>query len=164
MSRPLSLVDGALDPARDTAGTARQLTLTLPAAITGALLTTVPAAFHGRINDVLLSALALAVADWSRRHGRGAGNAVLIDLEGHGREEIFADVDLSRTVGWFTSLFPVRLDPGTLDLDEALAGGPALGRALKIIKEQLHALPRQRAWLWPAPLPKPADRITACRL
>ena len=52
-----------------------------------------------------------------------------------------ADVDLSRTVGWFTSLFPVRLDPGALDLDEAMAGGAALGRALKIIKEQLRALP-----------------------
>ena len=103
-----------------------------------------PAAFHGGINDVLLTGLVLAVADWCRRRGRGAGqasHAVLLDLEGHGREEIFADVDLSRTVGWFTSLFPVRLDPGALDLDEALAGGPALGRALKLIKEQLRALP-----------------------
>ncbi len=44
-------------------------------------------------------------------------------------------------MGWFTSLFPVRLDLGTLDLDEAMAGGPALGRALKVIKEQLHAVP-----------------------
>ena len=142
LSEPsLSLVDGALDPTRDTAGTAQYLTLTLPAAITGPLLTTVPATFHGRINDVLLSGLVLAIAQWRRRHGGDAGNAVLLDLEGHGREEIFEDVDLSRTVGWFTSLFPVRLDPGALDLDEALAGGPALGRALKIIKEQLRALP-----------------------
>ena len=45
------------------------------------------------------------------------------------------------TVGWFTSLFPVRLDPGALDLEEAMAGGGALGRALKSIKEQLRALP-----------------------
>ena len=66
---------------------------------------------------------------------------MLLDLEGHGREEIFADVDLSRTVGWFTSQFPVRLDVGALDLEEALAGGPALGVALKRIKEQLRALP-----------------------
>ena len=76
-------------------------------------------------------------AAWSE----ALSTAVLLDLEGHGREEIFADVDLSRTVGWFTSLFPVRLDPGALDLDEALAGGPALGRALKLIKEQLRAVP-----------------------
>ena len=69
------------------------------------------------------------------------GTAVLIDLEGHGREEIFADVDLSRTVGWFTSLFPVRLDAGALDLAGGLGGRPALGRALKSIKEQLRAVP-----------------------
>ena len=50
-------------------------------------------------------------------------------------------VDLTRTVGWFTSLYPVRLDPGLLDLEEALSGGPALGRALKTIKEQLRAVP-----------------------
>ena len=66
---------------------------------------------------------------------------MLLDLEGHGREEVFGDVDLTRTVGWFTSLYPVRLDPGRLDLDEALAGGAALGRALKTIKEQLRAVP-----------------------
>ena len=66
---------------------------------------------------------------------------MLLDLEGHGREEMFADLDLSRTVGWYTSLFPVRLDLGALDLEAALAGGEALGRALKSIKEQLRALP-----------------------
>src|SRR5262249_23963820 len=123
-----SLVERPLDRDRDTACTARHLTLTLPATVAGPLLTRVPVAFHGRINDVLLTALVLAIADW--RRGRGGSNAALVDVEGHGREQIFEDIDLSRTVGWFTSLFPVRLDPGTLDLDEALAGGPALGRAV----------------------------------
>ena len=67
---------------------------------------------------------------------------MLVDLEGHGREQqLFEGVDLTRTVGWFTSLFPVRLDAGALDLEEALAGGAALGQALKRIKEQLRALP-----------------------
>ena len=144
----LLLAQDRLDPARDTLGRAGHLTLTLPSAVTQALLTRVPAAFHGGINDVLLTGLALAVADWCRRHVQGAGastrgasHAVLLDLEGHGREEVFGDVDLTRTVGWFTSLYPVRLDPGRLDLDEALAGGAALGRALKTIKEQLRAVP-----------------------
>ena len=137
----LSLIDGALDPVRDVSGTAGHLTLTLPAELTTALLTRVPAAFHGGINDVLLTGLAVAIADWCRRRGRGSSAAVLLDLEGHGREEVFADVELSRTVGWFTSLFPLRLDLGGLDLEEALAGGAALGRALKLIKEQLRALP-----------------------
>ena len=54
---------------------------------------------------------------------------------------MFGDIDLTRTVGWFTSLYPVRLDPGPLDLEDALAGGAALGRALKTIKEQLRAVP-----------------------
>ena len=115
--------------------------------LTAALLTRVLAAFHGGINDVLLTGLALAVADWCRRHGHGGGHgpgqAVLFDLEGHGREEIFADLDLSRTVGWYTSLFPVRLELGALNVEEALAGGAALGRALKSIKEQLRAVPNK---------------------
>ena len=140
-SPSLSLVEGALDPSRDINGTAGRLTLTLPAALTGALLTRVPAAFHGGINDVLLTGLVVAIADWCRRRGRGSGGGVLLDLEGHGREEVFGDIDLSGTVGWFTSLFPVRLDPGALDVEDAMAGGGALGRALKSIKEQLRALP-----------------------
>ena len=91
-----------------------------------------------------LTALVVAVAGWRRRraHGKGTSNAVLIDLEGHGREEqLFEGVDLTRTVGWFTSLFPVRLDAGGLDLEEALRGGAALGEALKRIKEQLRRVP-----------------------
>jgi non-ribosomal peptide synthase protein (TIGR01720 family) len=137
----LRLFEGSLVAERDVAGAARHVTLELAASVTGPLLTTVPAAFHGGINDVLLSALALAVAAWARRHRRPGGPAVVLDLEGHWRAESFAGVDLSRTVGWFTSLYPVRLDADGLDLDEALAGGPALGRAVKRFKEQLRAVP-----------------------
>src|SRR5262249_19848593 len=140
----LALVDGALDRARDVHGAARHLTLRLPSAATQLLLTRVPTVFHGGINDALLTALVLAVADWCRRRGRGkgqVGQAVLLDLEGHGREDIFPELDLSRTIGWFTSLYPVRLDPGGIDLDDALQAGPALGRALKSIKEQLREVP-----------------------
>src|SRR5262249_24803610 len=102
--RALSLVGGSLDPARDTIGTAGRLTLTLPAAVTQGLLTRVPAAFHCGIQHVLLTGLALAIAQWCGRRGRGASTAVLVDVEGHGREEVWSDIDLSRTVGWFTSL------------------------------------------------------------
>jgi len=61
-------------------------------------------------------------------------------VEGHRREAKFADVDLSRTVCWFTSPYPLRLDVGPADLSDALTGGPALGRAVKSIKEQLRAV------------------------
>ncbi|NEQ64891.1 MAG: amino acid adenylation domain-containing protein [Symploca sp. SIO2D2] len=93
---------------------------------TRALLGSVNEAYHTQINDLLLSALLLSLAEWT-------GNSkVLIDLEGHGREELFEDVDLSRTVGWFTSLFPVLLE---LPTDYQLA------EVIKLIKEQLRAIP-----------------------
>ena len=136
--------DEALEPQEGALTSVRHLTLRLPAEVTVSLLTTVPAAFHGRVNDVLLTALVVAVAGWRRRRapGKGTSNAVLIDLESHGREEqLFEGVDLTRTVGWFTSLFPVWLDAGGLDLEEALRGGAALGEALKRIKEQLRRVP-----------------------
>ncbi|KAA6214828.1 amino acid adenylation domain-containing protein [Streptomyces albofaciens JCM 4342] len=129
-----------LDRTRDVGSTTRSLTVTLPAPATTALLTAVPEAFHARVDDILLAALALAVVD--RRRGRGeTGSQVLIDLEGHGREEIVPGADLSRTVGWFTSLYPVRLDPGPFDRAEVWAGGPAAGQVVKRIKEQLRAVP-----------------------
>ncbi|MFF5207512.1 condensation domain-containing protein, partial [Streptosporangium sp. NPDC000396] len=122
-----------LDPTVDTFGTQGHLTLELPSEITEPLLTRLPAAFHGRVNDVLLAGLALAMARWSGQ------DSVLIDLEGHGREEIFPGVDLSRTVGWFTTMYPVRLNPGQADWADLQ--GPTAARAIKRVKEQLRAIP-----------------------
>ncbi|MFF8592594.1 amino acid adenylation domain-containing protein [Streptomyces sp. NPDC015220] len=129
-----------LDPARDTHATARTLRLTLEPEITRAVLTEVPAAFHAEINDVLITAYALAVADW-RRRTRADGDAVLVEVEGHGREEIADGVDLGRTVGWFTTTYPLRVDLGAPDWPEVWAGGPSAGRVLKQVKEQLRAVP-----------------------
>ncbi|MFF0383225.1 non-ribosomal peptide synthase/polyketide synthase [Streptomyces sp. NPDC004286] len=130
-----------LDPARDTVAATRYLSLTLPPEITEPLLSRAPAAFGAGVNDVLLTAFALAVGDW-RARVLGAdrpGGPVLVDLEGHGREEeIAGDADLSRTVGWFTSVVPVRLDPGP---DATLEDGPALDAALARVREHLAALP-----------------------
>ncbi|MET9694902.1 amino acid adenylation domain-containing protein [Streptomyces sp. NPDC006514] len=131
-----------LDPARDVIATSGNLTLTLPSSIAGALLSRVPAVFHAGVNDVLLTGFALAVADWRRRRGTDVPG-VLIDLEGHGREELVPGADVSRTAGWFTSLFPVGLVPGVEahEWDQVWAGGPVVGRAVKAVKEQLRALP-----------------------
>ncbi|MFD0905913.1 condensation domain-containing protein, partial [Actinomadura sediminis] len=130
-----------LDPAADTFGGARHHTVGLPADVTAPLLADVPAAFHGRVGDVLLTGLALAVAEWRRDRGVTDETAVLVDLEGHGREEIVPGVDLSRTVGWFTSIFPVRLDAGWVEPTDVREGGQAVGTALKRVKEQLREIP-----------------------
>ena len=140
------LFAGSLDRGRDVAGSAGHLTLRLSGAVTAALLTRVAGRYYGGIEDVLLTGLSLAVLDWCRRRGGVGGQALpvpalLVDVEGHGREDVFADVDLSRTVGWFTSLYPVRLDLAGVELSAALSGGSALGRALKRVKEQLRRLP-----------------------
>lgn len=84
-----------------------------------------PAAFHGEVGDVLPAALALAVRRW-----RGTGGPVTVDLERHGREDAFG-LDLSRTVGWFTAVHPVRLDPGDGDAVDAV----------RRVKEQLRTVP-----------------------
>ncbi|MET7612942.1 amino acid adenylation domain-containing protein, partial [Streptomyces seoulensis] len=133
-----------LDAERDTAEHTRTITTRLDARWTGPLLTTAPAAFHAGVDDVLLTALALAIRAW--REDRGTGrmddSAVLIDLEGHGREQLADHIDLSRTVGWFTSLYPVRLDPGPgRVLDPARFDATLIDRAVKVIKEQLRAIP-----------------------
>ncbi|WP_449066339.1 condensation domain-containing protein, partial [Planomonospora algeriensis] len=122
-----------LDPVRDTFGTQRHLTLELPPEVTEPLLTRIPAAFHGRVGDVLLAGLALAVARCTGRE------SVLLDLEGHGREEITGEADLSRTTGWFTTVYPVRLDPGPADWTDL--HGATAARAIKRVKEQLRAIP-----------------------
>jgi amino acid adenylation domain-containing protein/non-ribosomal peptide synthase protein (TIGR01720 family) len=94
------------------------------------LLQDVPKAYQTQINDVLLTALVLVLSKWTN------ADSVLFNLEGHGREEIIEDVDLSRTVGWFTTMFPVILKLGTIDQEN-------LGNALKSVKEQLRAIPHK---------------------
>ncbi|MCP2167076.1 non-ribosomal peptide synthetase [Goodfellowiella coeruleoviolacea] len=101
----LSLGSRAADPARDTTADSGSLSVTVPAAPSAALLGPAAAAWSASTQDLLLAALASAVA---HRHD---GTALVVDVEGHGREEdAVPGADVSRTVGWFTSVFPVRLD------------------------------------------------------
>jgi non-ribosomal peptide synthase protein (TIGR01720 family) len=106
---------------------ARTVSVALDRAETRALLQEVPQAYNTQINDVLLSALALALASWIGH------STVRINLEGHGREELFDGTDVSRTVGWFTTIFPVNLD---------LRGLAGPGCVVKSVKEQLRRIPQ----------------------
>jgi non-ribosomal peptide synthase protein (TIGR01720 family) len=93
---------------------------------TRTLLTEVPQVYNTQINDSMLAALALATTAWTGEH------SILVDLEGHGREEIAPDTDVSRTVGWFTTIYPVLL---FIEEDRSP------GTVLKQVKEQLRKLP-----------------------
>ncbi len=127
-----------VSPDLDTWGSAGTLAIDLDIATTQSLLGDVPAAFHAGVQDVLLIAFALAVAEFL---GTGA-EPVGIDVEGHGRDdELAADVDLSRTVGWFTAKYPVALSVGGVDWSQVVAGGAGLGVVVKDAKEYLRALP-----------------------
>jgi amino acid adenylation domain-containing protein/non-ribosomal peptide synthase protein (TIGR01720 family) len=107
---------------------ARSVLVSLSVEETSALLHEVPAAYRTQINDVLLTALVQTFTQWTKDH------SLLVDLEGHGREAITNDIDLSRTVGWFTTIFPVLL---------SLEGIFQPGEALKAIKEQLRDVPNR---------------------
>jgi amino acid adenylation domain-containing protein/non-ribosomal peptide synthase protein (TIGR01720 family) len=132
------LVDGLLDAARDVTGTEGRLTLTLPVQDTTPLTGQVPTAFRSGIQDVLLTALSLALG--RRRAGDGA--PVVLDVESHGRHEhLYNGVDLSRTVGWFTSIHPVRLEAAALPWAEASRAGDALAAAVAGTRRQLRAVP-----------------------
>ncbi|MEB3357178.1 MAG: amino acid adenylation domain-containing protein [Synechococcales bacterium] len=111
---------------------ANRVTVSLSEADTRRLLQEVPGAYPVQINDLLLTALVLALEPWT------GARQLRLELEGHGREDLpgewATDIDLSRTVGWFTSLFPVSLD---------LTAAPTLGAALKQVKETLRVVPNR---------------------
>ncbi|MFH8609681.1 non-ribosomal peptide synthase/polyketide synthase [Streptomyces sp. NPDC018029] len=105
----------------------RSLTVRLGVEATAALLRTLPDTYRTQANDVLLSALGRALCGWSGRE------RVVVDVEGHGREELFGELDISRTVGWFTTRYPVAL---------AVPEDAGWDTMLKQVKEQLRAVPR----------------------
>ncbi|HLK58956.1 MAG TPA: amino acid adenylation domain-containing protein, partial [Chthonomonadaceae bacterium] len=110
----------------NTVASERVIHVSLDEEETRALLSETPAVYHTQINDALLTALARSVCSWT------GGRRVRVNLEGHGRETPFGDVDLSRTVGWFTSLYPVLLElPPTSEW----------GETLKSVKESLRGVP-----------------------
>ncbi len=118
---PRDLETGAND-----VGSAEAVTETLSTGETRRLLQRVPAAYRTRIDDVLLTAVALGFRALTGR------SSLSLDLESHGRDEIRPDLDVARTVGWFTALYPVRLE---------LPANGGRTAALKVVKETLRAIP-----------------------
>jgi amino acid adenylation domain-containing protein/non-ribosomal peptide synthase protein (TIGR01720 family) len=116
------------DRGANTLDSAQGLSFELDERQTHDLLKAVPQRYHTEINDILLTALSLSLY---RFNGL---TDVAVMLEGHGREDILENVDVSRTVGWFTSMYPVVMQ---------LQPQQALGRQIKEIKELLHQFPHK---------------------
>lgn len=108
-------------------GQAKTVSVSLSLEETQALLSQVPPVYRTEVNDILLTALAQTLCRWTGQP------SVCVELEGHGREDLFDGVELSRTVGWFTTRFPVWLTPGE--------AGP--GAAIRAVKEQLRRIPHK---------------------
>jgi non-ribosomal peptide synthase protein (TIGR01720 family) len=112
----------------NTVGSAARVVVELSEEETQALLQEAPKAYRTQINDVLLTALAASLGQWSDE------GEIVVELEGHGREEVANGVDVTRTVGWFTSIYPVRL--------RRAAQEGEWGKRLQAMKEQLRAIPQ----------------------
>jgi len=123
---PTASLPDAIDEGPDVFSSNRTVSISLDEEATRALLQDVPAAYGTRIDDVLLTALARA---WSARTG---ADALHVDLEGHGRADLVDGLDLSRTVGWLTTLYPALF---------TLPAGGDPGATLKAVKEQVRAIP-----------------------
>lgn len=117
-----------LDSGENLFASSRTVTVSLDAEQTRALIHDVPSVYETRIDEVLLTALLLSLTRWT------GGESVLVDLEGHGRQDVVKGCDVSRTVGWFTTLYPAQL---------TLNGGRDLGETLKSVKEQVRGIPHQ---------------------
>jgi len=111
----------------NTEASARSVTVALGAEETQTLLRQAPKVYRTQIHETLMAGFAQCFARWT------GDPLLLIDLEGHGREELFQQVNLSRTVGWFTAIYPVLLD---------LSGVEGQRETLKAVKEQFRQTPQ----------------------
>jgi len=134
------------DPATDTWASLRQQNIVVDAAQTRSLLEVLDAA-GVEMRDFLLAALTVTVASWRIARGEDARGGALVAVEGHGREDTLVGdgVDTSATLGWFTSVYPVRFGASDCPVDVDLAGRePALARALvRSVTDQLAAVPNR---------------------
>jgi non-ribosomal peptide synthase protein (TIGR01720 family) len=119
-------IDYQNNETQNTIASTAEVSTILNAEQTRTLLEEVPKAYKTQINDILLTALLQSFNQWTNLP------SLLIDLEAHGREDLFSDVDLSRTVGWFTTIFPVVLK---------LDNNRNLEVIIKSVKEQLRQIP-----------------------
>ncbi|MFI2233578.1 amino acid adenylation domain-containing protein [Nocardia testacea] len=132
----------AIDPTTDTHASVHRFLVEVPADTAEVVLTGVPALYRTNPEAPLLAALALAVRNWRSRRGVDCATT-RVRLHGDGRVDSgLPGSDLTRTVGWFDTAYPVALDLTEIDPRAALAAGPVTAALLRSVKEQLVAAPR----------------------
>lgn len=126
-------VDFEGDPSRNTVASIEEISIGLDVAQTQALLEVATQTYHAQVNEMLLTVLGQTLKSWMQ------STTVLVDLEGHGRDldgqnlQDLAELDVSRTVGWFTAVYPLRLE---------IPSDP-MAEQLRLVKEQLRSVPHQ---------------------
>ena len=120
--------DFPLETDSNKLSSAKAITVGLNESETRGLLQDVPGVYNTQINDVLLTALVTSCSQWTGE------KTLIVDLEGHGREDLWSDIDISRTVAWFTTMFPVRLEHSDIE---------QIAKTLKAVKEQLRRIPNR---------------------
>ena len=116
------------DEGSDDVASAETIIFSLTGEETGYLVEKMPGSLHLHVQDMLLTAFARALGRWTGKR------SFLIDLEGHGRDTVMDDIDLSRTVGWCTAIYPVVADLGLSD---------QYGTQLAAMRRQLSAVPQR---------------------
>jgi len=119
-------VDLPLSRERNTEDSVQELRVVFPREKTERLIRSIPEVYRTGVNDALLAALGLAFRKWTDQ------DRLHVDLEGHGRDHPFDDVEIGRTVGWFTTVYPVTVDLGEATGEDA---------AVKAVKEQQRQIP-----------------------
>ncbi|OZE63477.1 hypothetical protein CH270_18540, partial [Rhodococcus sp. 02-925g] len=135
------ITDRPLDPSRDTVATTADIHVTVPPQITETVLGPLTTALSAGVDDILVGALAVATGVWRARRGLGVHRPI-VGLEGHGRDETTVPgADLSRSVGWFTTWYPVAADIGNIDPAAALTDPNSAADAILRVKESLASVP-----------------------
>jgi len=111
----------------NTEGMVERIQIAFTEEETTQLLQEAPDALKANINEILLSGLAGALRQWTN------GSIFHLNMEGHGREQLFDDIDVSRTLGWFTSMYPVILD---------VSDSYSITDIVKRVKNQFRAIPQ----------------------
>ena len=118
-----------------------KLTTSLSSHVTNELFRSKAKELDTDVSYLFLTSLTIAISLFRARNGDADRHSVLVDIDSHGRQEIFPNIELSRTIGWFSDLYPVRFDLRDIDIPDAVSGGISFRTVSRRVTEELRAVP-----------------------